>query len=200
MTLESNCFPFQFSSTKLIEKTIIQKKTNSFLNSVSYRIDNVIIDPGDEWLEENDIDVILLTHAHFDHIYGINRILRKNPTAKIYTNKCGYEMLLNSKKNLSAFHETPFVVDFPDNVIVTANYQEVNLRGDIKAKAIFTPGHNPSCITWIIEDLVFTGDSYIPGVKTITTLPGGNKKQSEESINIINQISINHKIYPGHKI
>lgn len=184
----------------MINKLTIQRKVNTFLNSISYRLDNVIIDPGDEWLEENDIDVILLTHAHFDHIYGINRILRKNPSAKIYTNEYGYEMLLDSKKNLSAFHETPFVVDFPDKVIVTANYQEFNLKGDIKVTAIFTPGHNPSCITWMIENLVFTGDSYIPGVKTVVNLPGGNKKQSIESINLINQISVNRKIYPGHKI
>lgn len=184
----------------MINKLKILRKVNTFLNSISYRLENVIIDPGDEWLEEKDIDIILLTHAHFDHIYGINRVLRKNPSAKIYTNKCGYEMLLDSKKNLSAFHETPFVVDSPSNIIVAANNQEINLREEIKAKAIFTPGHNPSCITWIIEDLIFTGDSYIPGVKTVVNLPLSNRIQARISEELLLKISQDKTICAGHKI
>lgn len=59
-----------------------------------------------------------------------------------------------------------------------------------------TPGHNPSCLTFMIDQMIFSGDSYIPGVKTVTNLPGGNRAQAEESIRKI--LSFGGTIYPGH--
>lgn len=173
-----------------------QKVVNSVFNSCSYIIKDCLIDSGDPI--DVPIRTVLLTHAHFDHIYGLNELLNKNPEATVFTNEVGKRMLLNSKLNLSAFHETPFVVDYPERIKTVADGDEVTLGNGVFAKAMFTPGHNPSCITWLIEDLLFTGDSLIPGVKTVTNLPGGNKKDSLESENRITELSIGRSIYPGH--
>lgn len=158
------------------------------------------IDTGDANICMTKIYWVLLTHAHFDHIYGLNKVVQLNPQVRIYTNESGREMLLNARKNLSFYHESPFVVSDPSRIVTVEDGEDVCIGDGLTAKAIFTPGHNPSCITWLIEDCLFTGDSYIPGLKTVTNLPGGNKKQAEESIALIKRLSVGRTIYPGHKV
>lgn len=173
---------------------------NSFFNSVSYRLGSVLIDTGDEWDGFKDVNVVLLTHAHFDHIYGLNELLKISPAARVYTNIYGRDMLLDAKKNMSFYHETPFVLENDESIVLVEDGEEIQLGNGQVANAVFTPGHNPSCITWIIEDCLFTGDAYIPGIKTVTNLPGGNKNDAEQSIKLIKDISKGKNIYPGHKV
>ncbi len=166
-----------------------------------------LIDCGDIYPILNHIKVnglnpksVLLTHAHFDHIYGLNTLLEINPTIKVYTNEYGKVMLLDARKNMSQYHKNPFIFKFLDNIIIVNNNDSVILTDDISAKALFTPGHNPSCITWVIGNALFTGDSYIPGVKTVTNLPGGNKVLAKASEELIKSLAANRTIYPGHDI
>lgn len=178
----------------------IHKHVNSFFNSISYQFGDWLIDPGDEWEVFKEVNEVLLTHAHFDHIYGLNELLRISPTAKVYTNLYGKEMLMDAKKNMSFYHETPYVLENEDSIVLVKDGEEIRLGNGQVAKAVFTPGHNPSCITWIIGDCLFSGDSYIPEIKTVTNLPGGNKDQAEESIELIMNLAKGRKIYLGHKI
>ena len=86
--------------------------TNSFFNSQTYMLANDRSD--DVWLMDcGDVEQIvrhigtktllgvMLTHAHFDHIYGLNDLLKQFPDALVYTNECGKEGLLNARKNMS---------------------------------------------------------------------------------------------------
>lgn len=152
---------------------------------MSYRIGNTLIDPGDEWEGFQCIDHVLLTHAHFDHIYGINRVIELNPKVKIYTNDYSKTMLLDSKKNLSLYYEKPFIIGNTSSLSIVKNNEKIELDTHSFAKAVFTLGHNPSCITWMIGDYLFTGNSYISGIKTVTNLPGGNKRLADTSLQLI---------------
>lgn len=179
---------------------MMQQKVNSLFNSLSYKYANVLFDPGDEWAGFKDVKVVLLTHAHFDHIYGLNRVLELNPSALVYTNFAGREALLSDKKNMSRYHETPFVFAYPENISVVDDGDEINLGDGLVAEAHFTPGHNPGCITWVIGDSVFTGDSYIPGIKTVTNLPGSDKALAAQSEILIKKLAEGKRMFPGHKI
>lgn len=143
---------------------------------------------------------VLLTHAHFDHIYGLNELLKLFPNTLVYTNESGKEALLDARKNMSLYHETPFIFEFPENIRIVNNGDEIALCENLIAKVLATPGHHPSCLSYIIEDAIFTGDSYIPGTKVVTNLPKGNKKQAQESIDKILAMSKGRTIYPGHHI
>lgn len=175
-------------------------RVNSVFSSCSYIINasfgNIMVDCGDDSDEERNtspIQYILLTHCHFDHIYGLNRVLQRNPSALIYTNEAGRELLLNAKKNLSLFYEEVFECHYPDRIKTVQDGAIID-----GFTGLFTPGHHPSCITWIMDNSIFSGDAYIPGIKTVTNLPGGNKVQAEDSVRRI--LSLKGTIYPGHPV
>ena len=136
----------------------------------------------------------------FDHIYGLNKLLSINPNVKVYTNEAGSKMLLNARKNLSFYHDKPFTFEFPEKIVTVNDGDEIVLPDEVTTKAIFTAGHNPSCIIWIIGDAIFTGDSYIPGVKTVTNLPKCDKMLAKQSEELILKLAEGKTIYPGHKI
>lgn len=162
---------------------------------------NTIIDPGDCNGEWTGVCNVLLTHGHFDHIYGLNELARINPGAVVYTNEYGRDMLLSPKLNMSKYHDTPFVFEMPDNIRIVEDGDTIDLGNGIMAHAIFTPGHNPSCITWRIGDMLFTGDAYIPGVKTVTNLPHCNRKDAAESERKILEIAASGlTVCPGHTV
>lgn len=174
----------------------IQSHVNSLFNSVSYRIGDILIDPGDEWEGFRRVKAVLLTHAHFDHIYGLNRVAELNPKVKVFTSSFGREMLMSDRKNMSHYHESPFVFEHPE-LVVEISEGSLSVAG-LDFEVFETPGHNPSCLTFRIGDALFTGDAYIPGVPTVTKLPGGNRPQAEKSVSRI--LSLGSHIYPGHKV
>lgn len=142
---------------------------------------------------------VLLTHAHFDHIYGLNELLEKFPDCLVYTNDAGREAMLNDKKNLSRYRETPFIFNYPQQIRIVNDGDSINLSDTMIAGVHETTGHHPSCLTFVMGDNVFTGDAYIPGIKVVTNLPGGNKQQADESVVSILLLAQSKIIHPGHK-
>ena len=179
---------------------------NRIFNSCSY----VISHDGASWLVDcGDVDQLLplidgelhgvmLTHAHFDHIYGLNHLEALFPGVPVLTNEAGHEGLLSDKLNFSRYHEEPFILDTPESIMVVADGQQVALFDGISAQAIYTPGHSPGCVTWRVGDALFTGDSYIPGVKTVTNFPHSDRELARNSRERILRMAEHCQVYPGH--
>lgn len=140
---------------------------------------------------------LFLTHTHFDHIYGINELHQTFPKCVIYTSNYGREALYDDKKNFSLYHESSTVFE-GKNVVTLKDGDTIELYSGINATVHETPGHCPSCLTFIIDNWVFTGDAYIPGVKVVTKLPKGDRMLAEESVKKIQQLSVGKLICPGH--
>ena len=157
------------------------------------------IDPIIDKLGERTVAGVLLTHAHFDHIYGLPELIELYPECKIYTNEIGSVALADDKLNMSLYHETPLTVN-GSQVQICCEGDEITLFEDVTAKVYETPGHHPSCLTFMVGDYLFTGDAYVPGVKVVTNLPKGNKKQAKESLNKIKSMAKDKSILSGHKI
>lgn len=143
---------------------------------------------------------VLLTHAHYDHIYGLPRLTELFPMIKVYTNDFGKAMLANPRTNMSKYHDDPIVYDDSRNVVVCKEGDMISLFDGVPAKVYETPGHNPSCLTYEIGDFLFTGDAFIPGVKVVTTLPGGDKALAMDSVERIRKLADGKTICPGHDI
>ena len=188
---------------------LIHNIVNTFFSSCTYvlTVDDFswLVDCGDvepilSLIKGKNLKGVLLTHAHYDHIYGLNELLRHFSNTLVYTNECGKDTLLNARKNMSLYHETPFVFEYPENIRIVNDGDEIELDKGITAKVVATSGHHPSCLTYIISDAIFTGDSYIPGIKVVTNLPKGNKKLAQDSVEKILLMSEGRIIYPGHYV
>ncbi len=188
----------------------IKRIVNSLYQSNSYIIqceeyDWVwLIDVGDteqiqEWLNSHNLRLkgVLLTHTHYDHIYGLNEINLLFPNLIIYTSPEGRESLYDEKWNFSRYHHTPFKYE-GCNVAELYDDDKIELWPDIIMKVFKTPGHDWSCLSYIVGKMLFTGDSYIPGTKTVTFFPKSNKIEAERSLLKIMNIPGVGIIYPGH--
>lgn len=185
---------------------VIRQVVNRIFNSCSY----VISHDGASWLVDcGDVNQLLplidgqllgvmLTHAHFDHIYGLNHLDALFPGVAVLTNEAGRESLLSDKLNFSRYHEESFVLDRPEDIKIVADGQDINLFDGISVKAIYTPGHSPDCVTWRVGDALFTGDSYIPGVKTVTNFPHSDRELARHSRERILSMVEHCQVYPGH--
>ena len=186
--------------------------TNRVFNSRTYIISNTgfdmvwLVDCGDidkvmELIGEKSVEGVLLTHAHSDHIYGLEELIKRYPSVKICTNVAGVDALRSPKLNLSHYHsEYPDIsIEAPENIHVLAEGNTVDVLG-FAVKVYETPGHSPSCITYIVDDMAFTGDAYIPGMKVFTGFPQSNRKQAVLSEERIKQLTMNCSILSGHTI
>lgn len=184
----------------------IHQIVNSIFNSCSY----VLTQDKQSWLVDcGDVDQILplidgklqgvlLTHAHFDHIYGLNNLESLFPGVPVYTVMAGLNGLMSDKLNFSRYYGEPFIFDSPDNVKLVNDGDSISLFDGVEIKAVATPGHSPGCVTWLTSNAIFTGDSYIPGVKTVANLPHSDKALALKNEALIRQMVENRSIYPGH--
>lgn len=142
---------------------------------------------------------VLLTHVHYDHIYGLPRLTEKFPSLRVYTNEYGKNALTDIRLNYSKYHNDPIVYE-SENIVVCKEGDEIELFGGVTAKVHETPGHSDSCLTYEMADYLFTGDAYIPGVKVVTTLKGGDKNLAAKSVERIKSLAEGKIICPGHEI
>ena len=146
----------------------------------------VIVDPGgsvdkiSRYLEENEIEpvMILLTHAHGDHIMGVPELKQFYPV-KVGIHKGDLEMLANASINLSSQMTGPTVGIEPD---FTFEDGDVLTAGDLKVEVIHTPGHSLGGVCFVIENYVITGDTLFAGSIGRTDLTGGDYDTLIDSI------------------
>lgn len=186
----------------------ITRIVNSVFTSNTFVLTNE--DSQDCWLVDvGDIEPILkevgkrqvkgvfLTHTHYDHIYGINKLMKYFPECIVYTSLHGKEGLFSSKLNFSKYHDDQLVFQ-GKHIRVLEEGEEIFLFHGVMLKAIYTPGHDWSSMSYYTDNLIFTGDSYIPNIKVITTLPKSNKTEAQVSLDRILELCKSRDVYPGH--
>ncbi len=162
-----------------------------------------LVDVGDvepvlEYIgEKGTIRGIFLTHTHYDHLYGINRVVDLFPQCVVYTSEAGIGGMYSEKLNFSRYHDDPIVFE-GDSVGVLHDGDRVELFPGEYLTVLETPGHDKSCLTYYTESAVFSGDSFIPGVKVITTFPRSDKQEAVRSVEVISKVAEGRGIYPGH--
>ncbi|MBQ6825041.1 MAG: MBL fold metallo-hydrolase [Clostridia bacterium] len=162
----------------------------------------IVIDPGyknekiDEFLLENEDKerLILLTHAHFDHI-GALPLLRDKTGVKIAIGEDENELLADASLNLSdRFHA--HIPPFSANVLLK-DLEEIQV-GDIKIKTIFTPGHTKGSVCYLINDILFSGDTLFFESVGRTDFPTSDFNLLASSIKRLYVLPDETVVYSGH--
>ncbi len=152
----------------------------------------------DSLKKDEIIKGVFITHAHYDHIHGINDIGNLFPGCIFFGSDYTIKALYDIKLNLSFYHEDP-IRYLGTSTKVLKDKDELELSLNKKIKVLETPGHNPGSLTFILEDYLFTGDSLIPGYPVVTKLKGGSKVDNVQSLDLIfNEINSQTIICPGH--
>jgi hydroxyacylglutathione hydrolase len=180
--------------------------SNCFVLYNNSTSDCIIVDPGTKdcsdllfFFNQNKLvpEYILLTHEHFDHILGVNKLLELFNCMIICSEKC-LEYIGDKKKNLSVFQDQIGFEISTKNVRLVAN--EVLKLGNYTIQIKETLGHSLGSVSFWINESLFVGDVLIKDTKTVTKLPGGCKKQLKNSIIELNKLfsQRNMVVYPGH--
>ncbi len=165
----------------------------------------LVIDPGGDgdaihsYIEEKKLTLqaILLTHAHFDHIGGIEE-LRSFYKADVYINELEHDWLGNPQLNGSHKLMGQEITVSPAEQLLTEGELAI---GTFHFKVIHTPGHSPGSMSFIFSESqqVFSGDVLFNQGIGRTDLPGGDLSALEHSIKEkLYQLADHYIIHPGH--
>jgi glyoxylase-like metal-dependent hydrolase (beta-lactamase superfamily II) len=193
--------------SKNLHAFIWQSMTTNNCNA--YFIDGpmrVLIDPGHSGLFDHvaqgleqlglaitDIDLIICTHAHPDHIEAVQ--LFKDTQTRFTVNEDEWQWALTIGKQMSA----AFGIDM-DSITPDFFLREGHLSLDGLEMNIFhTPGHSPGSITlyWPAQKALFTGDLVFKEGLGRTDLPGGDGTKLKESIKRLRDLEVEW-LLPGH--
>ncbi len=202
-------------------------KVQTFFDKVTYTLtyvvydsktkDSVIIDPVLDYnpgssktsmesvdkvynfIKENDLKVHLImeTHAHADHLSGAPELKKRLPSAKTAISE---KITLVQSTFSKIFNFKGFKNDGSQFEVLLKDGQIVE-AGSIKIKIIATPGHTPACTSFLIDDMVFTGDSlFMPDFGTgRCDFPEGDAGVMYDSIkNKLYTLPDSIKVYTGH--
>lgn len=142
------------------------------------------------------VKYILLTHGHFDHILGVNKM----------TEALGVDAYIKNADIILAenINTMPKLLNLPMAEVPIINgriedWQEFQL-GEHKIKAIPTPGHTEGGMSFLVDnEFLFSGDTLFCQSFGRTDLFGGNIKKLVNSIkNVLFALEDNIIVYPGH--
>ena len=151
-----------------------------------------LIDPGDaaeailDELEKRELNVeaILLTHGHFDHVGAVKKIAAETG-CKVYLHTADLTM-------------PPMMT--AGTLYYTDSYNEgdtLELAG-LKFHVLHTPGHTPGSVCLMVEQAIFSGDTLFEGSCGRTDLPGGDWATITKSLARLAGLELNYRVFPGH--
>ncbi len=164
----------------------------------------IVIDPADngkliyDKLTQNgfSVETILLTHGHFDHIWGSNE-LRELSGAKIYALDKEKTLCEDVSNNLSAMVGRAYTV-VPDEYVTDGAELEFD---NIKLRVIATPGHTIGSCCYYCEKagILISGDTLFQESTGRTDFPTGSMSSIVRSIREkLFVLPDETKVYPGH--
>lgn len=174
--------------------------TNCYL--VSGESGAVVIDPAvnsaevTEFLKQNENKerLILITHAHFDHIGGAKALSEETDT-KIGIGELDNIGLSNPNINLSRLFGAdlaPFSAD-----ILFKDGEEFSV-GDLKFRVIFTSGHTEGGVCYLLGDNLFSGDTLFYESVGRTDFPTGDRRKLINSVHKLFGLDGKTKVFSGH--
>ena len=162
------------------------------------------VDPGDyddllvhtlQKMGVSQLDYILLTHGHHDHILGLAR-LQQAFGGEIVMHESEAAFLTDDSLSLRfpAFGSLPRA-DKAD--ILVKDGDELPFGGST-IRVLHTPGHTRGSVCYLLDDCLFSGDTIFSGSVGRTDLPTGNARILQESVRRLAALPGDYRVLPGH--
>lgn len=165
----------------------------------------LLVDPGDEApillkaIEDSggEVEAILLTHTHFDHIGAVAEMAEATG-APVWCPELEAPILADPNTYMSFPGLPPLRAWEAEHTVAGGETLEL---GGTKVDVIFTPGHSIGHVTYSLPDhgAMFSGDVLFKGSVGRTDLPGGDPKVLLDSIaKLVDSHDPETIVYPGH--
>ncbi len=165
----------------------------------------LVVDPGEEpdrilgAIEEMgvEVDAILLTHTHFDHIGAVTPVARATG-APVYCPEIEVPVLADIMAYIPWPGFGPYESYDADETL--SGGEKLELAG-FEIDVIHTPGHSPGHVAYSIADerALFSGDVLFQGSVGRVDLPGGDGPTLLESLRrLVEGFPGDTTVYPGH--
>lgn len=162
---------------------------NGYLVTGMDGVSAVALDPGASAdamaarIVEQDLDLkaVLLTHAHLDHVEGINRVLAIAPGTPIHLHPADQALYQMAPAQAASFGLT---IDVPPSTDRELSHgQRIDVGGSV-FEVRHTPGHAPGHVIFYdaAAGVAFVGDVIFAGSIGRTDLPGGDFRTLMTSI------------------
>ena len=138
------------------------------------------------------IKAVLLTHAHFDHAGCAKKL--QDDGAEIFVSANDADKLHN-ELNLGSSFGRHFEELTADHVF--SDGDEIDLFG-IKLKVLSTPGHTDGSVCFILDNMIFSGDTLFFDSVGRTDMKGGDRTALVASIKKLFALDGDYAVYPGH--
>lgn len=169
---------------------IVDEKTNkSALVDCSEYSEKMINLIGD-----TDLEYILLTHGHCDHIAGAKQIKEKY-NAKIVIAANDEPMLHSGRLSLAVFIGGE-QNDADADVIIKDN--DKIILGNIEITVISTPGHTKGSVCYLADNSLFSGDTLFYCSCGRTDFPSGSVEEMMNSLKRLKNLEGDYTVYTGH--
>ena len=130
--------------------------------------------------DEMKVTGALVTHAHFDHVNGLDDFL-KHVKGRIYCQR----------------HEAEFLKEWRSDLKPVEDGEKLTV-GKIQITFLHTPGHTPGSQCFLVENQLVSGDTLFIQACGRCDLPGGDPEQMYYSLKRLSDLDKNTTLYPGH--
>ena len=158
----------------------------------------ILIDPASKAerlireLEGYELQAILLTHGHFDHIKAVDGLYEAFHVP-VYLHPSDEETARDKASGL-LFGLVSYIKS--PTVPLEEKHYEI---GAFSFDAVFAPGHTEGSVLFVFDHAIFTGDTLFYHSVGRTDLPGGSESKLKDSLRYFRELSGEYDLYPGHE-
>lgn len=138
---------------------------------------------------------VLETHAHADHLSAADHIRRRTGAEVVIG-----AHIVDVQRTFAPLFEADDVTPDGGAFDRLINEGEVLPLGALTVSVFHTPGHTPACVTYLVGDVAFIGDTlFMPDYGSARAdFPGGDAAQLYRSIGKILSLPPETRLFVGH--
>lgn len=182
----------QETTDQILNFVVTQLETNCY----AYVSDGVamVVDPGGSGAEvaaqlaDYDIQLVVATHGHGDHVGGVAAVMRAAPGASFAIHAADADLATHAGSPSTQGRTYDEDAPAADRTLKDGDILTV---GTARFRVIETPGHTPGCVILLgegtAEGVAFCGDTLFAGSCGRTDLPGGSPATMARTLSMLRE-------------